>query len=289
MLAAKLLETKNMTINASRREVESFFEDFKDSLKPVPEELEVYHIFREPKASQLTKDGIKAVAKRILDSIRAGGDFADFAKQYSEDVATKPYGGDLGFVRRGEFFAEFEEAVFALKDSAISDIVETPIGFHVVQLIERRGDQVHPRHILFKLIRDKSENDSTIACLNGLRDSVARGASFSDLARKYSDDKESASLGGLLGRYSVDQFDPVVVKAVKGLKEGEISQPVEFVSGSIRGYQIIYLKMRIPEHTMDLTTDWNRLQQLATSFMRSKVYQDWIKQLRSEIYWDVRQ
>jgi peptidyl-prolyl cis-trans isomerase SurA len=289
MLAAKLWEAKNMTINASRREVESFFEEFKDSLPPVPEELEVYHIFREPKASQSIKDSIKTVAKRILDSIRAGGDFADFAKRYSEDAATKPYGGDLGFVRRGEFFPEFEEAVFALKDSALSDVIETPIGFHIVQLIERRGDQVHPRHILFKLKRDESENDSTIAFLNGLRDSVAHGTNFSDLARKYSDDKESASLGGLLGRYSVNQFDPAVVEAVKGLKEGEISQPVELVSGSIRGYQIIYLKTRIPEHTMDLSTDWNRLQQLATSYKRTTVYQGWIKQLRSEIYWDVRQ
>ena len=289
MLSAKLWEAKNMTINASRREVEDFFEQYKDSLTLIPEELELYHIFSVPKVSQQLKDSIRAQAKRILDSIRTGGDFADFAKRYSEDAATKLYGGNLGFVRRGEFFAEFEEAVFALKDSALSDVVETPIGFHIIQLVERRGEQVHPRHILFKLKRDESESDSTIAFLNALRESVAAGSNFSDLAKKYSDDKESASLGGFLGRYSVKQFDPSVVEAVKELKEGEVSLPVEFISGSTRGFQILYLKTRIPEHSMTLSTDWNRLQQLATSFKRNTVYQDWIKQLRSEIYWDVRQ
>jgi peptidyl-prolyl cis-trans isomerase SurA len=288
MLAAKLWETKNMTINSSRREVEDFFAQFRDSLPPVPEELELYHIFREPKVSTSIKENIKSEAKRILDSIRNGGDFAQFAKRYSDDAATKAYGGDLGFVRRGEFFAEFEEAVFALKDSAISDVVETPIGFHIIQLLERRGEQVHPRHILFKLKRDESEADSTKAFLNTLRDSVAKGAKFSDLAKKYSDDKESASLGGFLGKFSVKQFDPAVVEAVKDLKEGEISKPVEFISGSTRGYQILYLKSRIPEHKMDISADWNRLQQLATSYKRTTVYQDWIKQLRSEIYWDIR-
>lgn len=289
MLAAKLWERKNMTINASRSEVEEFFEQYKDSIPAVPEELELYHIFREPKVSQSIKDVLKASAKRVLDSIRSGGDFVDFAKSCSEDVATKASGGDLGFVRRGEFFTEFEEAVFALKDSAVSDVVETPIGFHIIQLIERRGEQVHPRHILFKLKREASESDSTMAFLKALRDSVEAGASFSDLAKKYSDDKESASMGGFLGRFSVKQFDPSVVEAVKDLKDGEISMPVEFISGNTRGYQILYLKTRIPEHKMDLSTDWNRLQQLATSFKRTTVYQNWIKHLRSEIYWDVRQ
>lgn len=288
MLAAKLWESKNMTIFATRREVEDFFEEFKDSLPPVPEELELYHIFRVPKISQSLKDSIKGAIQIILDSIKNGYNFEDFAKRYSEDFATKSFGGDLGFVRRGEFFTEFEEAVFSLKDSAISDIVETPIGFHIIQLVERRGEQVRPRHILFKFKRDQSEADSTIKFLNALRESVAAGASFSELAKKYSEDKESASLGGFLGRLPVKQFDPAVVEAVKNLNDGEISLPVEYVSDNTRGFQIIYLKKRIPEHPMSISTDWNRLQQLATSFKRSKLNQEWIQQLRSEIYWDVR-
>lgn len=288
LLAAKLWEQKNMTIYATKREVEDFYTEFKDSLPPVPEELELYHIFCIPKVSKSQKDSIRGAIQSILDSIKNGGDFEDFARRYSEDAATKSFGGDLGFVRRGEFFTEFEEAVFSLKDSAISDIVETPIGFHIIQLVERRGEQVRPRHILFKFKRDQSEADSTIQFLSALRDSVIAGANFSELAKKYSEDKESAPLGGYLGRLPAKQFDPSVVEAVKNLNEGEISNPVEYVSDNTRGFQIIYLKKRIPEHPMSITTDWNRLQQLATLFKRSRVYQEWIQQLRSEIYWDVR-
>ena len=288
ILISKLLETKKYSITISRREVEEFYSQFKDSLPRVPEELELYLIFKIPKISGSIKSTLKAQTQKILDSIKSGGDFTDFARRYSEDPGTKSSGGDLGFVRRGEFFTEFEEAVFALKDNQLSDVVESPIGFHIIQLLERRGEQVHPRHILIKFQRDISEADSTIAFLKALKDSVKNGANFSDLAKRYSDDKESASLGGFLGQLPVTQFDKTVVDAITKLKEGEISDPIEVPSEKNRGYQIIYVKKRIPEHPISLEGDWNRIQQMATSYKQSNEYQKWIKQLRSEIYWEVR-
>lgn len=288
ILISKLLETKKYSITISRREVEEFYSQFRDSLPRVPEELELYLIFKIPKISGSIKSILKAQTQKILDSIKAGGDFTDFARRYSEDPGTKSSGGDLGFVRRGEFFTEFEEAVFALKDNQLSDVVESPIGFHIIQLLERRGEQVHPRHILIKFKRDVSEADSTIAFLKALKDSVKNGVNFSDLAKRYSDDKESASLGGFLGQLPVTQFDKTVVDAIINLKDGEISDPIEVPSEKNRGYQIIYVKKRIPEHPISLEGDWNRLQQMASSYKQSNEYQKWIKQLRSEIYWEVR-
>lgn len=288
ILAAKWWEAKKILINVSRREVEDFFGQFKDSLPRVPEELELYHIFIIPKTSGIAKTQLKEEAQKVLDSIKAGGDFADFARRYSDDVGTKTSGGDLGFVRRGEFFAEFEEAVFSLKEKQLSDVVETPLGYHLIQLIERRGEQVHPRHILFRFKRDVSETDSAIAFLKILKDSVSQGTNFSDLAKRHSEDKESALLGGFLGQLPVTQFEKNVLDAIKDLKNGEISDPVEITAGKNRGYQIIYLKKRIPEHSMSLADDWNRLGQLAASFKRNNEYQNWMKRLRSEIYWDVR-
>ena len=288
ILISKLLETKKYSITISRREVEEFYSQFKDSLPRVPEELELYLIFKIPKISGSIKSTLKAQTQKILDSIKAGGDFADFARRYSEDPGTKSSGGDLGFVRRGEFFTEFEEAVFALKNNQLSDVVESPIGFHIIQLLERRGEQVHPRHILIKFKRDISEADSTIAFLKALKDSVKNGANFSDLAKRYSDDKESASMGGFLGQLPVTQFDKTVIDAITNLKEGEISDPIEVPSEKNRGYQIIYVKKRIPEHPISLEGDWNRIQQMATSYKQSNEYQKWIKQLRAEIYWEVR-
>ena len=288
ILAAKWWEAKKAAITASRREVEEFYTQFKDSLPHVPDELELYHIFMVPKISQTNKNILKAVAESILDSVKHGGDFAGFAKSYSDDPGTKNSGGDLGFVRRGEFFTEFEEAVFNLKPQQYSGVIETPIGYHVIQLLVRRGEQVHPRHILFKFKHDASENDSTIVFLKALRDSALHGANFSDLAKRCSEDKESASLGGLLGILPISQFDKSVGDAVKDLKIGDITDPVEVVTTKNRGYQIIFVKNRTPDHDMNLTTDWGRLEQLATSYKRNAEYQTWIKKLRAEMYWETQ-
>jgi peptidyl-prolyl cis-trans isomerase SurA len=288
LYSRKLQQAKFGDIAASRKDVEDFFTQYKDSLPRVPEELELYHIFKIPKVSDNAKNAVKEKARKILDSIRAGGDFADFAKRYSDDKGSGRDGGDLNFVRRGEFVKEFEEVVFSLKEKEIPDPVETPFGIHIVQLLERRGEQVHARHILFKIPEDSTSIKTTIDYLNSLKDSLKQGESFYSLAKKYSDDKETAPVGGLIGKYPVTQLDESILSTVKNMKEGDISEPVEVAQGSAKGYHIIYLKLRIPEHTMNLTDDWSRLEQLAINFKRTNEIQKWIKQLRDEIYWDVR-
>src|SRR6267143_2519537 len=220
LLIQYLQEAKFGSIQPSRREVEEFYKTFKDSLPTLPEHAEVYHILKIPRASEAAKASVKEKAARILDSIKAGGDFADFARRYSEDPATASSGGDLGSWRRGQFVKDFEEAVFSLKEKQISDIVETSRGFHIIQLLERHGELAHARHILFKI---------------GVDSSSAAAA-----------------------------------------------------SGSISGYQILYLKRRVPEHTMNLKDDWKQVEQLAASYKRNFEYQKWLKQLRQEIYWEVR-
>ena len=288
ILASKMVESKKNNISISRREVEEFNASYKDSLPRVPEELELYHLLKVPKAGQEMKSQVKVKAQSILDSIKAGGDFADFARRYSEDKGSAPGGGDLGSVRRGQFVKEFEEAVFSLKENEISEVVETSFGFHIIQLLERRGEVVHPRHILFKVGRDTSTIRAAISLLKTFKDSVAAGMRFPDLARRHSDDKESGPLGGLLGRLPIDQLDKSVVDLVKDMIEGEISDPAEVTYGATTAYHIVYLKKRIPAHAMNLDDDWHRVEQLATTYKRNMEYQRWIKQLRTEIYWESR-
>ncbi len=288
IIASKLQEGKFSGIQSTRREVEEFYTTYKDSLPKVAEELELYHIFKFPKVSETARSSVMAKAQRILDSIKSGGNFADFARRYSEDQGSATAGGDLGFARRGQYVKEFEEAVFSLKENQFADIVETSFGFHIIQLLERRGESVHARHILLKIQRDSVGTDSAKAFLNRLRDSVAHGADFSELAKKHSDDKESAPVGGFLGKFSIEQFDKSLLETVKPMKEGEISTPVEVTTGPSLGYHIIFLKRRIPAHPMNLQDDWNRLEQLSTTAKRNAEYQKWITQLRSEIYWDIR-
>src|SRR5437867_7590676 len=143
LMVQELQQAKFGDMLVSRREVEEFYGMYKDSLPKVPEELEIYHIFKLPAGGGSAHGASMGKAQKILDSIKAGGDFADFARRYSEDKGTAQFGGDLGFARRGQFLKEFEEAVFSLKENQFANIVETPLGFNIMQLIERRGEAVH--------------------------------------------------------------------------------------------------------------------------------------------------
>lgn len=289
LLTQQLWDFKRNGIVATRRETEEFYTAYKDSLPRVPEELDLSHLFRLPKISASARAIVRAKAQKILDSIKAGGDFADFAKRHSDDAGSAPEGGDLGFARRGQFFKEFEEALFALKNQKLADIVETPVGFHIMELVERRGESVHARHILFRIERSPSDADSTKAFLLSLKDSVLHaGMPFAETAKRYSEDKETTPIGGSLGRFALDQLDEALRNVVSSMKDGEISDPLEVAYGTSKGYHIVYLKKRWPEHAMNTQDDWRRVEQMATNFKRNAEYQKWIKQLREEVYWDIR-
>jgi peptidyl-prolyl cis-trans isomerase SurA len=286
--AQKYQQFKFGNIQSSRREVEEFYQKYRDSLPRVPEELELYHIFKIPQASAEVKKVARELAQTILDSIRSGGDFADFARRYSKDPGSASAGGDLGFHRRGQFVKEYEEIVFGLKENELSGPVESIFGYHVVQLLERRGDAVHSRHILIKINEDTTTAQAVVQFLRSLHDSIAHGRDFSELARKYSDDKESAQIGGLLGRYTIDQFDQSLLSVVEKMKVGDISDAVDVEYGTSKGFHIVYVKNRIPEHEMNLQDDWKRLEQLATNYKRSVEMQTLVNELRKEMYWEIR-
>jgi len=290
LMIQKLQQTKFGEVEATRREVEQFYNDFKDSIGIIPEKLTIYHIFKNPKANDLIKKKSRDLAQSLLDSLKAGADFATLAKKYSNDPGSATLGGDLGFVKRGVFYPEFEAAAFSLGENEYSDVIETPVGFHIIQLLERRGESIHTRHILIKIEPDENADLATIQQLTDLRDSVISGnAKFQDLAKKYSDDKETAPFGGSLGTFYLNQLDKNLLDIVSKLKEGEISFPkrLEYAPGTY-GYHIVYLEKRIPQHPASLEEDYNQLKQLASEYKKQKKYQEWINDLKKKIYWEIR-
>ena len=290
LMIQKLQQTKFGDVEATRREVEEFFNNFKDSIGVIPEKLTLYHIFKNPQATERIRKKARDFAEALLDSLKAGADFATLAKRYSDDPGSAALGGDLGFVKRGVFYPEFEAAAFALKENEISGVVESPVGFHIIQLLERRGESIHTRHILIKIKPDDNADLETIQFLTDLRDSVVNGkATFQELAKKYSDDKETAPFGGSLGTFYLNQLDKNLLDIVSKLKEGEISFPkrLEYSPGTY-GYHIVYLEKRIPQHPPNLKDDYNQLKQLASEYKKQKKYEAWIKDLKSKIYWEIR-
>ncbi|MEX2088974.1 MAG: peptidylprolyl isomerase, partial [Bacteroidota bacterium] len=263
LLIQRIRQQREASMLVSRREVEEFYEAYKDSLPSVPEELELSHIFLKPKPDTTQEETTRRTLTVIRDSIVAGGDFADFARRYSQDGSAAG-GGDLGWAKRGVVFVpEFEEAVFSLKEKEVSKVFKTDFGYHIVQLIERRGETVNSRHILLRIQQGPESDSAAVEQLRLLRGRALKGESFAELARKYSEDEETKSIGGDLGRVAVDQLEEAFAGVVKNLKEGEITEPHRVPVRASYGYQIISVRRRVAAHAMNLQDDYKRVEQMA--------------------------
>lgn len=290
IMAEKLKQQKFGKINISRRDVEEFFNTYKDSLGIISEKFKIAHIFINPKSGNKIKEAARKYAQTILDSIKNGADFAELAKKVSEDPGSAREGGDLGFVKRGVFYPEFESAAFQLKKGEISKVIESPVGFHIIQMLERRGESIHTRHIL---IKPKSDNDADLRAIEKLteiRDSIVKKVNtFEYYALKYSDDKQTAKFGGVLGTFEKGQLEKPLLEQILKLKEGEISFPKRLDIGNGNyGFHIVKLIKRIPQHKANLETDYDEIKKIAEFRKREKLFTKWIKEIKQNIYWEIR-
>jgi len=290
-LMAQMLQQKKFgQLDASRKEVGEFFDSYKDSLGVVPEKYQLAHIFQNPKTGERIKKKAKEFAESLLDSLKKGADFAKLAKKYSDDPGSAAQGGDLGSVKRGVFFPEFEAVAFALAPNQISGVVESPVGFHIIQLLERRGESIHCRHILIKVKSDDESDLKSIEFLTEIRDSIVQGKNtFDHIARLYSDDKETAKYGGELGSFEASQLDKTLLDVIYKLKEGEISFPKRLeVDKNVYGYHIVKLEKRILEHKANLDLDYPDIKRIAEISKKQKLYANWMKDIKSKIYWEIK-
>lgn len=285
MLVQKIQQQRQTQLSVTRREVEEFYTTYKDSIPQVPMEFELSHIYIEPKPDSTVLQALVKKVQSIADSIKRGGDFADFARRYSSD-GTAASGGDLGFARRGSFVKEFEEVAFTLAQDEISKPVKTQFGYHIIQLMERRGDAVRTRHILFPISMSQENDDSAVAQLGRLRSEALSGKPFGVLARNFSEDNDTKDIGGDLGRVASDQLDPAYADFVKNAKAGDISEPRKLTVQNKYGYHIIYVRSVTPSHMINLNDDYKRLEQLCLQFKLSTTYEHWVEELRKTIYWE---
>jgi peptidyl-prolyl cis-trans isomerase SurA len=290
-LMAQMVQQKKFgDLQVSRKEVEEFFDQYKDSLGVVQEKYDISHIFQNPKTGERIKKKAHDLAVMILDSLKKGADFGELAKKYSDDPGSAAQGGDLGFAKRGVFLPEFEATAFALAPGQISGIIETQFGYHIIQLLERRGESVHARHILIKPKADDQADLKAIEFLSDLRDSITKGVNtFEYYAKKYSDDKESAKFGGELGIFEASQLEKSVLDQIYKMKEGEIGYPKRMdVDKYNYGYHLLRLNKRVPEHKANLDQDYNEVKRLAEYYKKQKLYAQWMKELKDKIYWEIK-
>ena len=277
-----------MVTSVPRSVVEAFYNRYKDSLPPVGEEVELATIVKLVTPHGDQKQHAQKTADLILDSLQHGADFATMARRYSQDESAAS-GGDLGaFYPRGTFLPAFEEAAFKLKPGEISGVVETPQGFEIIKMLERRGEDIHVAHILIKPQLNAIDEDVVRDTLEALRDSALNGADFGKLAEAHSDDQETRSFSGDLGKIRVDQLGPEQQVVIDSLQPGQISQPIHIgYSQNRTGYQIVKLIRRISSHKLSLDEDYHDLETLATQWKQSQDLQQWFAKARTSIYVDV--
>lgn len=288
LLIETLKRQKFAEIKANPKDIEDFFKEYKDSLPTMPEQVELYHIVKNVSSGTDSKKATFELAKKVRDSIISGGDFANFAQRYSADPWTAKSGGELGWFEKGKLVQEFEQAAFSLQKGEISMPIETPFGYHIIQTLDKKKDSIFTRHILFKIVKSDKEQEEAKAFLLALKDSVANGADFELLAKKYSEEKETQGYGGKLGRLQILKIPGSIRDIVVNLKDGEVSDPMQYSNEPKVSFHIIYRKKTIPEHKMNLTDDYEDIAQYATIRKQQKAYAEWINELRNEIFWEIK-
>jgi len=280
LLVEKVRQEHFQGIKLSRREVESFYNTYKDSIPSMKESVVISHILKNVSASDAAQTEAFSKISELKKRVDSGENFEELAKQFSQDPASAVKGGDLGMISRGDFVTEFETAAFALNDGEISEVVQTQFGYHVIQMIERRGEKIRTRHILIMVAPTSSDEQLTIQELSAIRDRALSGEAFDSLAIQYSDDENVTKDKGLLGTFEPDQLIiPQFKSVISALKEGEISEPFK----TDFGYHIVKLEKKEAARKISLENDWQKIHDMANNFKMEKEYRNWIKQLKNEV------
>ena len=297
LLSQKMQSKITDGISVSPAEVKSYFESIPpDSVPFINAEVEIGEIVKKPFVSDEEKKEARARIESLRERVMKGEDMGTLAILYSEDPSSSKDGGQYKNIPRGQFVPEFDAVAFRIKEKEISEVFETPYGFHFMQLLEKRGEVVDIRHILITpkttyldIQKARTYLDSILRLLS--KDSVK----FSDAAGKYSDDEETKNNGGLLinpqtgiSKFEMDEIsliDPTLVFGIDNMKVGEYIPPALFTTrDGKQAYRLIYLKSRTEPHKSNLKNDYQRIQAAAISEKQNKIVSKWVKKKTSSIY-----
>lgn len=267
----------------------------KDSLPIISTQYQYSQIVLYPEKEA----AIMAVKERLLEfreRIMKGEKFSTLATMYSQDFASASKGGELGMASKQLYWSQFSDAAMALKPGQVSQIVETPDGFHIIQLIKKEGDMFNARHILLKPMYTNSDKDKAFKTLDSLRNMILLDSiTFEQAARRFSQDPKSYVNGGLVADentgsvyFLVDRLKPEDYAVLKTLQVGEISAPFESRDNEGREGNIVYKIVRldkvIPSHVATFKDDFYILQQMAKNEAINKALDEFIKEKQETTY-----
>ena len=267
----------------------------KDSLPYIPKEVEVEIITINPIIPQQEIDEVKARLRDYAKKVNNGeADFSTLAILYSED-GSSAYGGEIGFRSKAELDPEYANVAFNLSDpKKVSKIVETEFGYHIIQLIEKRGDRINTRHILLRPKVSQKDLDSAVVKLDSLKADISRKKfTFEEAAMYVSQDKDSKNNNGLMlnektrtNRFEMADLPQEVGKVVDKLKEGEISAPFIMMNEKTNRQQVAMVKLvkRIDGHKADLAEDYQKIKDMYEDKKKQQIIENWVKEKQKKTY-----
>lgn len=293
LLSQKMQSQITESIKITPAEVRAYFKEIPaDSIPFIDTEIELEQITVSPVVSDAEHEIVKEKLNGYRERILKGDKFSTLARLYSEDPGSSKNGGELGFVSRNDLVPEFAAVAFNLKDDEVSRIVKTQYGYHIIQLIEKKGEMANIRHIL---LIPKVSIEEKVKASHKL-DSIATlirtsKMTFAEAAEKFSDDKDTKSNGGVVfnqqtgtSKFETSQIDPATYYAIKTLKINEISNPFESQTASGSVYKIVRLKSKTIPHKANLKDDYQKIQDLALEEKKTKAIDDWTIKKRSTTY-----
>jgi peptidyl-prolyl cis-trans isomerase SurA len=262
--------------------------------------MEVSMIVKNPPLLKSEKERVKSRLEQVYKRITEDGQsFEEMAKIYCEDPS-RDQGGDLGWHKRGNLVPEFEAVAYKMKPGEISKPVETQFGYHLIKLVDRRGDEFHSKHILMMPDWEQVDMKDAERFLDSLATRIRQDSiSFEKAALQYSDDKgagsmNTASNGGRIPsedgsyRISIREMDSFILDLLDNMQVGEVSSPHTFRTlDNKKALRIIYFKAKHPAHVADFNTDYPKIQQVALANKKNKVLSEWVEKAKNQVFVEI--
>ena len=284
-------------IQPTPAEVRRYFNSLSiDSLPTIPAQVEVQILSIQPPVPVEETERIKSQLREFTERVTSGNaDFSMLARLYSEDTESAKRGGELGFVGKGQLVSEFADVAFNLTDpKRVSRVVETEYGFHIIQLIERKGERINCRHILLKPRVSYMDKQNAITRLDSIRSLImADSLSFELAVARFSEDKSTMMSGGTMtnpnagtSKFEYQELPPEIARQIYNMKEGDISMPFTMIDRTKNKEvcTIVRLKTKRDSHKANLTDDFQTIRDMLTQKLSAETIDKWIRQKQKEIY-----
>jgi peptidyl-prolyl cis-trans isomerase SurA len=294
LLSSQMRNKIVQDVNVTPSEVRQFYRTMSEEEIPtIPKQYEYAQITIKPKVSLQEENRVKAELRELKRRIEEGGSFAAMAVMYSEGPSASN-GGEIGYQGRAQLDPEYAARAFNLKEGEISNVVESEFGYHIIQLIDRRGEKVNTRHILMKPEITIEDKEDAFTRLDSLASLIRQEEiSFAEAARLFSSDNNTKNNGGIAinpndmsVKFTVEELDGDVSKVIPNLKPGEVSEPFETIDPESRQtvFKIIKVINETETHKANLQQDYQMISDLYMEHKREKVLEKWINEKQAETY-----